>query len=220
MTQPSPGAWAAADRWLADTLLPPDPAVADAIAAQQAAGMPDIEVSPLAGRLLALLVRISGARRVLEIGTLAGYSTIWLARALPDGGEVVTIEAEPAHAEVARANLERAGVADRVDVRVGRGADVLPTLVPGFDLVFIDADKESNTTYLDWAARLGHPGTVIVVDNVGRNGEIVSADSPDPKVQGTRAALEMLGSDPRFDASALQTVGAKGWDGIALAVVN
>ena len=152
---------------------------------------------------------ISGARRVLEIGTLGGYSTIWLARAVGPEGRVVTVEAEADNAAVARASIDAAGVGERVDIRIGRGADVLPTLVGGFDLVFIDADKESNTVYLDWAAKLGHPGTVIVLDNIGREGEIVRADSTDSKVVGTRDALRMLGEDPRFDATALQTVGPR-----------
>lgn len=219
MAEPTPANWAAADRYLADTLVGHDPALEAVLAAQREAGLPEIEVAPVAGKLLHLLARISGARRILEIGTLAGYSTIWLARALPEGGEVVTIEAEPHHAEIARANLERAGVAERVDIRVGGAIDVLPTLVPGFDLVFIDADKERNTAYLDWAARLGRPGTVIVLDNIGRAGEVADPASSDPKVIGTRAALDMLGTDARFEASALQTVGIKGWDGIAVAVL-
>jgi predicted O-methyltransferase YrrM len=220
MAESTPENWSAADRWLADVLVGADPALEAAIAAQRAAGMPAIEVAPVAGKLLHLLARISGARRVLEIGTLGGYSTIWLARALPDGGEVVTIEAEPAHADVARANLERAGVADRVDIRVGAALEVLPTLSGPFDLVFIDADKESNTRYLDWAARLGREGALVVLDNIGREGEIVRDDSDDPMVRGTRDALRMLGSDPRFDATALQTVGVKGWDGVAVAIVR
>ncbi|WP_309067356.1 O-methyltransferase [Microbacterium sp.] len=218
--EPTPENWAAADRWLSEALVGHDPALEEGLAAQQAAGLPAIEVAPLAGKMLHLLTRISGARRVLEIGTLGGYSTTWLARALPDDGRVVTIEAEPANAEVARSNLARAGVAERVEIRTGRGAEVLPTLEGPFDLVFIDADKESNTTYLDWAARLGRPGTVVVLDNIGRDGEIVRDDSEDPKVRGTRDALEMLGSDPRFDATALQTVGVKGWDGVAIAVIR
>ena len=176
-------------------------------------------MAPLTGKLLHLLARIAGARRVLEVGTLGAYSTIWLARAVGSDGRVVTVEAEADNAAVARASIDAAGVGDRVDIRVGRGADVLPTLVGGFDLVFIDADKESNTIYLDWAAKLGHPGTVIVLDNIGREGEIVRDDSDDPKVVGTREGLRMLGEDPRFDATALQTVGAKGWDGFAIAVV-
>ncbi|MER7796725.1 O-methyltransferase [Microbacterium sp. NPDC096154] len=219
MAEPTPENWATADRWLSDVLIGPDPALDEAIADQESAGMPAIEVAPVAGKLLHLLARMSGARRVLEIGTLGGYSTIWLARALPPDGEVVTIEAEPDHADVARSNLARAGVADRVDVRVGVALDILPTLDGPFDLVFIDADKESNTRYLDWAARLGRPGAVVVLDNIGRDGEIVHADADDTKVRGTREALEMLGSDPRFEATALQTVGLKGWDGIAIALV-
>ena len=215
----TPAAWRAADDFLADTLVGHDPALEAALAAQRAAGMPEIEVAPVAGKLLNLLVRISGAARVLEIGTLGGYSTIWMARGVGEQGRVVTIEAEAAHAAVARASIDAAGVGDRVDIRVGRGADVLPTLVGGFDLVFIDADKESNTLYLDWAARLGHPGTVVIVDNIGRDGEIVNDASPDSKVVGTRDGLRMLGEDPRFDATALQTVGIKGWDGFAIAVV-
>jgi len=214
----TPAAWRAADDFLADTLVGHDPALEAALAAQRAAGMPEIEVAPVAGKLLNLLVRISGAARVLEIGTLGGYSTIWMARGVGEQGRVVTIEAEAAHAAVARASIDAAGVGDRVDIRVGRGADVL-TLVGGFDLVFIDADKESNTLYLDWAARLGHPGTVVIVDNIGRDGEIVNDASPDSKVVGTRDGLRMLGEDPRFDATALQTVGIKGWDGFAIAVV-
>lgn len=212
-------AWSHADDFLADTLVGEDDALAAALDAQRAAGLPEIEVAPVAGKLLNLLVRISGARRVLEIGTLGGYSTIWMARAVGPEGRVVTIEAEAVNAGVARASIDAAGVGERVDIRVGRGADVLPTLVGGFDLVFIDADKESNTIYLDWAAKLGHPGTVIVLDNVGREGEIVDEHTTDPKVIGTREGLRMLGEDPRFDATALQTVGAKGWDGFALAVV-
>ncbi|MDQ0726094.1 O-methyltransferase [Microbacterium sp. W4I20] len=215
----TPAAWSQTDSFLVDTLVGSDAALEAALAAQRDADMPEIEVAPVAGKLLDLLIRISGARRVLEIGTLGGYSTIWMARAVGDEGRVVTIEAEAANAAVARASIDAAGVGERVDIRVGRGADVLPTLVGGFDLVFIDADKESNTVYLDWAAKLGHPGTLIVLDNIGREGEIVRDDSTDSKVNGTRDGLRMLGEDPRFDATALQTVGAKGWDGIALALV-
>jgi len=215
----TPTAWSNADVYLADLLVGHDPDLDAALAAQREAGLPEIEVAPVGGKLLNLLARISGARRVLEIGTLGGYSTIWLARAVGEGGRVVTIEAEADNAAVARASIDAAGVGDRVEIRIGRGADVLPTLVGGFDLVFIDADKESNTIYLDWAARLGRTGTVVVLDNIGREGEIVRADSDDPKVNGTRDALRMLGEDPRFDATALQTVGVKGWDGVALAVI-
>lgn len=215
----TPAAWAAADVFLADTLVGHDPALEAALEAQRAAGLPEIEVAPVGGKLLSVLARMSGARRVLEIGTLGGYSTIWLARAVGPEGSVVTIEAEADNAAVARASIDAAGVGDRVDIRIGRGEQVLPTLEGAFDLVFIDADKESNTIYLDWAARLGHPGTVIVLDNIGREGEIVREDSTDSKVIGTRGGLRMLGEDPRFDATALQTVGVKGWDGVAIALV-
>lgn len=219
MAQPTPQNWAAADELLADLLVGHDPALEATLAAQHAAGLPAIEVAPVSGKLLNLLARLGGARRVLEIGTLGGYSTIWLARAVGESGRVVTIEAEAQNAAVARANIDAAGVGERVDIRIGRGAEVLPTLVPGFDLIFIDADKESNTLYLDWAAKLGHPGALIVLDNIGRDGEILHADSTDSKVQGTLAGLRMLGEDPRFDATALQTVGLKGWDGVALALL-
>lgn len=215
----TPAAWSDADAYLADLLVGHDPDLEAALAAQREAGLPAIEVAPVSGKLLNLIARISGARRVLEIGTLGGYSTIWLARAVGVEGRVVTVEAEADNAAVARASIDAAGVGDRVDIRIGRGADVLPTLVGGFDLVFIDADKESNTVYLDWAAKLGHPGTVVILDNIGREGEIVRDDSTDPKVVGTRDGLRMLGEDPRFDATALQTVGVKGWDGIAVAVL-
>ena len=215
----TPTAWSDADAYLADLLVGHDPDLEAALAAQREAGLPAIEVAPVSGKLLNLIARISGARRVLEIGTLGGYSTIWLARAVGQEGRVVTVEAEADNAAVARASIDAAGVGDRVDIRIGRGADVLPTLVGGFDLVFIDADKESNTIYLDWAAKLGHPGTVVILDNIGREGEIVRDDSTDPKVVGTREGLRMLGEDPRFDATALQTVGVKGWDGFAVAVV-
>ncbi|KQQ68667.1 O-methyltransferase [Microbacterium sp. Leaf320] len=215
----TPAAWSDADVYLSDLLVGDDPDLEGALAAQRDAGLPAIEVAPVSGKLLNLIARISGARRVLEIGTLGGYSTIWLARAVGREGRVVTVEAEADNAAVARASIDAAGVGDRVDIRIGRGADVLPTLVGGFDLVFIDADKESNTIYLDWAAKLGHPGTVIILDNIGREGEIVRDDSTDSKVVGTRDGLRMLGEDPRFDATALQTVGVKGWDGFALAVV-
>jgi len=215
----TPDAWAAADTYLADTLVGHDPALEAALEAQRAAGLPEIEVAPVGGKLLSVLTRMSGARRVLEIGTLGGYSTIWLARAVGPEGHVVTIEAEAGNAAVARASIDAAGVGDRVEIRIGRGEQVLPTIEGPFDLVFIDADKESNTIYLDWAARLGHPGTVIVLDNIGREGEIVRDDTTDSKVIGTRDGLRMLGEDPRFDATALQTVGVKGWDGVAIALV-
>lgn len=218
---PARAAWIAVDAYLAEELVGHDPGLEEAVRRQRAADLPAIEVAPVNGKLLHLLARIAGARRVLEIGTLGAYSTIWLARALPESGRVVTIEAEPRIAALARENLDRAGVGDKVEIKIGRGADVLPMLAgeEPFDFVFIDADKESNTIYLDWAARLGRPGTVIVVDNVVRSGRIADADDEDPQVVGVRAGLRMLGSDPRFDATALQTLDAKGWDGIAVALV-
>lgn len=217
---PVPARWNDVDDYLTSTLVAQDDALAASIASLTEEGLPEIEVSPLSGKLLHLLARMTVARRVLEIGTLAAYSTIWLARALPADGRVVTIEAEPRTAAVARRNLDRAGVADRVEVREGRGADVLPTLAgeAPFDLVFIDADKESNALYLDWAARLGRSGTVVVVDNVVRSGHVVETDAG-PQVDGVRAGLEMLRDDPRFDATALQTLDRKGWDGLAIALL-
>lgn len=221
MSDPTPDLWRRVDAYLTDTLVGHDPALELAVADQNAAGLPAIEVAPVNGKFLHLLARISGARRVLEIGTLGAYSTIWMARGIPDDGRIVTIEAEPRIAEIARANLERAGVAAKVDVRLGRAADVLPTLAGDepFDLVFIDADKESNTVYLDWAARLGRPGTVVVVDNTVRGGEVANPATENPQIIGVQRGLEMLGRDPRFDATALQTLDLKGYDGVALAVV-
>jgi predicted O-methyltransferase YrrM len=221
MADPTPDAWRRVDAYLSDTLVGADPALDRAIDDQTAAGLPAIEVAPVNGKLLNLLARMTGARRVLEIGTLGAYSTIWLARGLPESGAVVTIEAEPRNAEVARANLDRAGVGERVEILLGRAADVLPTLEGSepFDLVFIDADKQSNSIYLDWAARLGRPGTVVVLDNIGRGGEVANPATTDEMVIGTQRGLELLARDPRFDATALQTLDRKGWDGIAIALV-
>jgi predicted O-methyltransferase YrrM len=221
MADPTPDAWRRLDDYLTDTLVGHDDALDRAIVDQDAAGLPSIEVAPVNGKLLHLLARMSGARRVLEIGTLGGYSTIWLARGIPADGRVVTIEAEPRIADVARANLDRAGVGERVEILRGRAADMLPTLAGGdpFDLVFIDADKESNTIYLDWAARLGRPGTVVIVDNIGRGGQVADPATENSQVIGTQRGLEMLARDPRFDATALQTLDRKGWDGVAIALV-
>ena len=221
MTDPTPDAWRRLDAYLTETLVGHDPDLDAAVAEQYAAGLPAIEVAPVNGKFLHLLARISGAQRVLEIGTLGAYSTIWMARGIPDSGRIVTIEAEPGNARVARANLDRAGVGEKVEILVGRAADVLPTLEGSapFDLVFIDADKQSNTIYIDWAARLGRSGTVVVVDNIGRGGEVANPATEDPMVIGTQRGLELLGRDPRFDATALQTLDLKGWDGVAIAVV-
>ncbi|MDN3494591.1 O-methyltransferase [Planococcus sp. APC 4015] len=221
MTDPTPDAWHRVDAYLTRTLVGDDPGLDQAVADQRAGGLPPIEVAPVNGKLLNLLVRIAGARRVLEIGTLGAYSTIWMARAVAEGGHVVTIEAEAGNVAVARANLDRAGVGDRVEIKHGRASDVLPALEGSepFDFVFIDADKESNTIYLDWAARLGRPGTVVVVDNIARGGEVANPASERSDVIGTQRGLEMLARDPRFDATALQTLDAKGWDGVAVALV-
>lgn len=216
--------WSQVDSYFADLLAPADPAMVATLNANAAAGLPAHDVSPMQGKLLALLAGMVGARRILEIGTLGAYSTIWLARALPASGKVVTIEANPAYAEVASANLERTGVADLVELRVGKALDVLPLLeaetAGPFDLIFIDADKPNNPDYLRWALRLSRPGTVIIGDNVVRGGAVADADSEDANVVGVRAFLDMIAADPRLDATAIQTVGEKGWDGFALAVVR
>ncbi|WP_203581299.1 O-methyltransferase [Microbacterium hibisci] len=221
MPEPTPDTWRRVDAYLTELLVGHDDGLEQAVADQNDAGLPAIEVAPVNGKLLHLLARMSGARRVLEVGTLGGYSTIWLARAVPDDGRVVTIEAEPRNADLARANLDRAGVGEKVEIRLGRGADVLPTLEGGeaFDLVFIDADKESNTIYLDWAARLGRPGTVVMVDNTVRGGEVANPATENPQIIGVQRGLEMLGRDPRFDATAIQTLDAKGYDGFAIALL-
>ena len=215
----------AVDRYFGDLLAPveTDDKLDAVLVANAKAGLPAIDVSRLQGKFLDLLVRISGARRILEIGTLGGYSTIWMARALPEGGRIVTLEFDPHHAAVARANLENAGVLDRVDLRLGRAVDSLAALEDGgaspFDLIFIDADKESYAEYLDWALKLSRPGTVIVADNVVRDGKVVDPECDDPRVQGVRRFAELLAAETRLSATVLQTVGAKGYDGLALAVV-
>jgi len=200
-----------------------DQALAAARESTQAAGMPAIEVSAQHGKLLSLLATMSGARRVLEIGTLGGYSTINLARGAGADGRVVTLEFEPRHAEVARANLQRAGVADRVEIIVGAALESLPRLAERgevFDFVFIDADKENNVAYVEWAIKLGHPGTVVVVDNVTRFGRVLEPAPDDLQARRVRDMLQMMGEHPRLDAAAIQTVGAKGWDGFAVAVIS
>lgn len=210
--------WTTVDTYLEHALLRTDEGLARALAHNQESGLPPIDVSPSQGRFLRLLARIAGARRILEVGTLGGYSTIELARALPAGGTLVTCEYDPRHAEVARENLAAAGVADLVEVRVGPALETLPTLEGPFDLVFIDADKQNNAAYVEHAIRLGRSGTVIVVDNVVRGGKV--ATGGDERVEGTRRMFEALHRDARVDATALQTVGAKGYDGFVLAVVR
>lgn len=200
-----------------------DDALRKAREAADAAGMPAIEVSAQHAKLLSLLVTMSGARRVLEIGTLAGYSTISLARAVGSDGRVVTLEYEPTHAEVAGRNLERAGVADRVEIVVGAALESLPELQHRgevFDLVFIDADKENNIAYVQWAIDLGRPGTVVVVDNIARNGRVLDPGPDDRQAHAVRGMFDMIGGNPHLDAAAIQTVGTKGWDGFAVALVT
>lgn len=208
------------DEMLNRTVLAEDPVLDAALADSAAAGLPPIEVSPQSAQLLGLLVRIAGARRVLEIGTLGGYSTICLARAVGLGGSVTTLEYEPRHADVARRNLERAGVADRVQILVGAALDTLPTVSGEFDLVFIDADKENNVAYVQAAVELGRPGTVIVLDNIIRDGRVLSPADDDLQARAVRDTLEMMGRHPRLDTAAIQTVGIKGWDGFAVALVR
>ncbi|MBF6210407.1 O-methyltransferase [Nocardia puris] len=220
MTTPD---WADVDSYLVDHLVR-DPDTAAALAANAAAGLPAIDVSAAQGKFLSLLARSTGARRVLEIGTLGGFSTLWLARAVGPSGRVVTLEFQPEHAKVARENLDRAGVGERVDVRVGAALDSLPVLEAEggepFDLVFIDADKVNNSNYVNWALRLTRPGAVIVVDNVVRGGAVADPASADPAVRASRELVELLAAEPRLDATVVQTVGQKGWDGFAFAVVS
>ncbi|MEU9143645.1 O-methyltransferase [Streptomyces sp. NPDC048349] len=214
--------WTAVDAYFDGLLVAEDEALTAAAADSAAAGLPPHQVAPNQGKLLHLLARIRGARRILEIGTLGGYSTIWLARALPAGGQVVTLEVDARCAEIAAANIARAGLRDVVDIRHGRAVDLLPQLTDTepFDLVFIDADKPSNPEYLEWALRLTRPGSVIIGDNVVRDGAVVDATGSDPRVQGVRRFTELIAEHPRLTATALQTVGSKGYDGFVMALVT
>ncbi|TSB32579.1 O-methyltransferase [Streptomyces benahoarensis] len=216
--------WNAVEGYFAPLLAPHDDVLDAALRASDAAGLPEIAVAPTEGKLLHLLAQTQGARRILELGTLGGYSTIWLGRALPADGRLVSLEADATHAEVARANLDRAGLSGVAEVRVGPALDTLATLVADgtepFDLVFIDADKPNNPHYLEWALRLTRPGSLIICDNVVRGGKIADAASAEPAVQGTRRCLEMMAEHPRLSATAIQTVGSKGYDGFALARVT
>ena len=218
-----PELWAKVDQYIADLLVPPDPLLEAALQASTDAGLPAIQVSPTQGKLLQLLARVQGARAILEIGTLGGYSTIWLARALPVGGHLITLEANPKHAEAALANLARAGLANVVELRLGPALETLPKLAEEkrgpFDLIFIDADKVSMPDYFAWALKLARIGTLIIADNVVRIGKLIEAASDDPNVQGARRLHEVLAMEPRVSATTIQTVGSKGYDGFALAVV-
>ena len=209
------------DAFLDSTLVGDDPALSAALQDSNAAGLPNIAVSFQQGKFLSLLAGAIQARRILEIGTLGGFSTIWLARGAGPEGRVVTLEYEPKHAEVARANLERAGVGDRVEIKIGAALETLPTVTEGpFDLVFIDADKDNYVGYLEWAIRLARPGAIIVADNVIREGRVLTAPSGDAAASAVRETLQVMGADPRLDAAAIQTVGAKHWDGFAFATVR
>ncbi|MEU5700223.1 O-methyltransferase [Streptomyces aurantiacus] len=221
MTEPR--LWHDVDDYFTGLLAPPDAALTDALRDSDAAGLPQINVSPNTGKLLHLLAVIQGATRILEIGTLGGYSTIWLARALPQDGRLISLEYSERHAEVARHNLARAGLDKLTEVRVGPALDSLRTLAEEdptpFDVVFIDADKVNNPRYVEWAVKLTRPGSLIVLDNVVRGGAVTDAGSDDPSVRGTREALELFATHPRLTATAIQTVGVKGYDGFALARV-
>ena len=216
--------WHAVDNYISGKLTGGDPTLDAALAANAAAGLPAIDVSAPQGKLLGLYVRMIAARRILEIGTLGGYSTICMARALPEDGRLITLEIDPHHAEVARSNIARAGLAARVDIRVGPARQTLDAMRAAgegpFDLVFIDADKPSNPDYYAAALAMAHSGTVIICDNVVRGGRVIDAASTDPAILGTRRLYDLLASDPRVEATAIQTVGSKGWDGFAIAVVK
>ena len=215
--------WSAVDTYFETALGARDEILEGVLVASRSAGLPDIQVSPLQGKLLHLLARSCAARRVLEIGTLAGYSTIWLARALPPGARLITLERDPTHAAVARENLERAGVDSLVDLRLGDALRSLAGLVEArsepFDLVFIDAEKSEYAEYIDWSLRLTHPGALIIVDNVVRRGDVANGASSDPQVQGVRRMIERIVNEPRLSASVMQTVGRKGYDGMLIATV-
>jgi predicted O-methyltransferase YrrM len=214
--------WSAVDAYISEMLIPSDPVLEAALQQCTDAGLPPIGVAPNQGKLLHMLVQLRGARRILEIGTLGGYSTIWLARALPPGGSLVSLEVNAAHAEVARKNIEAAGLSDVVSVIVGKAADTLEKLaadrVEPFDFVFIDADKENNPVYLEGSLKLSRQGTLIICDNVVRNGRVMDASSADPDVRGTRRFFELLAAEPRLTSTAVQTVGIKGWDGLSVSI--
>lgn len=216
--------WTAVDRYFDDLFVPIDPVLSAVLESSADAGLPPHHIAPTQGKFLAILAQLTGARTVLEIGTLGGYSTVWLARALPEGGKVVTLESAEHHAQVAHANFALADLTHMVDLRIGPAIDTLSSLVaeghPPFDMIFIDADKPNNPVYLEWVLKLVHPGSLIVGDNVVRGGKVIDAAGNDPNVQGIRRFNEMLASNPRLSSTALQTVGCKGYDGFAIAVVN
>jgi predicted O-methyltransferase YrrM len=215
--------WVEVEEWIASRVIGHDEVLDEAVKAADAGGLPSIQVEPTTGKLLYLLARMIGARRILEIGVLGGYSTIWLARALPADGRLITLEANPDYAAVAEKNIAHAGVSERVDLRVGPALDALPSIaeegVAPFDMVFIDADKSNQDNYLRWALDLTRPGSIIVGDNVVRDGRVLDSDNEDPSIQGIRRFMDLLAADPRVDATAIQTVGSKGYDGFAVGLV-
>ena len=215
--------WTSVDDYISNLFVPFDPVMQEALATSEAAGLPSISVAPNEGKLLMLLAQICGARKILEIGTLGGYSTIWLARGMASGGTLITLEASAKHAEIARINIARAGLTDVVEVRVGSALDTLPQLVAEdrgpFDLIFIDANKDNYPEYFAWALKLSRRGSLIVADNVIRDGEVLDSTNNDPRVQGIRRFNQLLADEPRVRATVIQTVGRKGHDGIAIAVV-
>jgi predicted O-methyltransferase YrrM len=214
--------WTAVDQYLADLLISADAALDAALKASAAAGLPSIQVSPAQGKMLHLVALSIGARKILELGTLGGYSTIWMARALPASGRLITLEADPKHAEVAKANIARAGLANVVELRLGRAQETLPKLAAEapFDLIFVDADKTGYPEYFQWAVKLSRRGTLIIADNVVRQGAVVEADSSDANIQAVRRFYELVAAEPRVSATAIQTVGSKGYDGFAMIVVT
>ena len=216
--------WTEVDHYLGGLLAPADAALTGALESSTQAGLPEIQVSTVQGKLLHLLARAQGAKRILEIGTLGGYSTIWLARALPPGGKLISLEADPKHADVARANIARAGLAELVDIRLGRALETLPTIATEnsepFDLIFIDADKQNIPEYFAWSLKLARKGSLILVDNVVRDGKVIETKSEDENVKGVRRFLDLLAAEKRVTATAIQTVGTKGYDGLAIALVT
>jgi len=214
--------WSAVDNYMISSLIPQDAVLQQVLENNKRAGLPEHDVAANQGQLLALFVQMTQAKRILEIGTLGAYSTIWMARALPSDGKIITLEADPVHAEIARQNIHLAGLQGKIELIEGPGLQSLKDFgdIPPFDLIFIDADKPNNPGYLEWALRYSRPGTVIIGDNVVRDGEVINGQSDDDRVQGVRRFIEMIGENPRLTATALQTVGTKGWDGFTLAIVN
>jgi predicted O-methyltransferase YrrM len=216
--------WTSVDRYFSDKFLQKDPILDAAVESAEKAGLSPIAVSPNQGKFLHMLAQLVNARAILELGTLGGYSTIWLARGMRDGGRLITVELDPKHAEVAKSNISRAGLKDVVDVRIGSALDVLPQLAAEkrgpFDLIFVDADKQNIPAYFEWSMKLSHPGTVIIVDNVVRDGEVIDPNSPDDRIAGVRKFVDLLAAESRASATTIQTVGVKGYDGFAMVLVG